>query len=87
MLVGLLKQSNSLGLRAYLLSYMTFLILLGLLIGRGGPISWLANGTLQRLINVATFVPVGVVGFFFWRELHRGSPDWPHSIEQENPKS
>lgn len=75
MLVGLLKQSHSSGLRAYLASCMAFLVLLGLLISRGAPISWLPTGTLQRLINVATFVPVGVVGFFFWRELHRGSPD------------
>jgi len=75
MLVGLLKQRHSSGLRAYLLSCMTFLVLLGLLIGRGAPISWLPNGTLQRLINVATFVPVGVVGFFFWRELQREPPD------------
>ena len=80
MLVGLLKQKRSWGLRAYLASCMTFLVLLGLLISRGAPISWLPTGTLQRLINVATFVPVGVVGFFFWRELHTGSPDQPHSI-------
>ena len=79
MLVGLLKQSHSSGLRAYLASCMTFLVLLGLLIGRGAPISWLARGTVQRLISVATFVPVGVVGFFFWRELRRGSPDQPQS--------
>lgn len=79
MLVGLLRQSHSSGLRAYLVSCMTFLVLLGLLISHRGPISWLARGTLQRLISVATLVPVGVVGFFFWRELHRGSADYPHS--------
>ncbi|HEY6905272.1 MAG TPA: DUF998 domain-containing protein [Candidatus Acidoferrales bacterium] len=75
MLVGLSKQSHSSGLRAYLAGCMTFLVILGLLIGRGSQISWLARGTVQRLISLATFVPIGVVGFFFWRELHRESPD------------
>jgi hypothetical membrane protein len=70
MLIGLWKQSQSRGLRTYLISSITFLFLLTLLLSHRSSIPWLENGTVQRLINVATLVPVGVVGFFFWRELH-----------------
>ena len=89
MLIGLWKRSHSSGLRTYLICSVTFLFLLAPLT------SWLGRGTLQRLIALGTLVPVGVVGFFFWRELHRGSvlakdmkeysPDsaWQKTEEQE----
>lgn len=73
MLVGLWKRSHSAALRAYLLLSIALLLLLIPLIPR------LGRGTLQRLIGVGTMVPVGVVGFCFWRELHRDSPDQPES--------
>ena len=63
MLIGLWKRSHSSGLRTYLIFSVTFLFLLGPLV------SWIGRGTLQRLIAVGTLVPVGVIGFFFWREL------------------
>jgi hypothetical membrane protein len=63
MLIGLWKNHHSSGLRAYLIFSIMLLLLLSLL----AP--WLGRGTLQRLIHVATLVPVGVIGFFFWREL------------------
>jgi hypothetical membrane protein len=64
MLMGLLKKRQSAGLRAYLIFSIVFLLLLIPLMPR------LGRGTLQRLIAVGTLFPVGVVGFFFWRELH-----------------
>ena len=74
MLIGLWKRSHSSALRIYLIFSVTFLFLLGPLV------SWFGRGTLQRLIALGTLVPVGIVGFFFWRELHSGSPDQPDSI-------
>jgi hypothetical membrane protein len=74
MLIGLWKRSHSSALRTYRICSITFLLLLAPLT------SWLGRGTLQRLIALGTLVPVGVIGFFFWRELHRGSPDQPDSI-------
>jgi hypothetical membrane protein len=71
MLIGLWKQSGSWGLRTYLIFSITSLFLLTLLISHRSSIPWLENGTIQQLINAATLVPVGVVGFFFWRELQR----------------
>ena len=63
LLIGLWKQNHSWGLRIYLLFSITLLILLV-------PLnSWLGRGTLQRLIFAGTLVPVGVIGFVFWREL------------------
>ena len=76
MLIGLWKQSHRLSLRIYLIFSVTFLFLLTQLMSHKSSISWLENGTIQRLINVATLVPVGVVGFFFWRELRSiGGPN------------
>jgi len=77
MLIGLWKQSHSLSLRIYLIFSVTFLFLLTQLISYRSSISWLESGTIQRLTNVATLVPVGVVGFFFWREPQRESSDHP----------
>src|SRR4029077_7898937 len=67
MLIGLWKRGHSSALRIYLIFSVTFLFLLVPLV------SWCGRGTLQRLIAAGTLVPVGIVGFFFWRELHRGS--------------
>jgi Predicted membrane protein len=69
MLLGLWKQGHNLGLRTYLLLSIALLVLLVPLSSRLGP------GTLQRLISAGTLVPVGVVGFSFWRELRRKTPD------------
>src|ERR1700719_518212 len=76
MLIGLWKRTHSSGLRTYLICSVTLLFLLA-------PLTSLR--TLQRLIALGTLVPVGIVGFFFWRELHRGSPDQPDSILISRP--
>jgi hypothetical membrane protein len=65
MLLGLWKQKRSSGLQTYLLLCIALLVLLVPLSARIG------RGTLQRLISAGTLVPVGVVGFSFWRELRR----------------
>jgi len=69
MLLGLWKQKQSSGLRIYLILSIALLVLLVPLGSR------LGRGTLQRLISAATLVPVGVVGFSFWRELRREAQD------------
>lgn len=74
MLIGLWKQPRSLGLRAYLIVSIVFLLLLVPMT------SWLGRGTLQRLIAVGALLPVGVVGFFFWRELRGGSTTMSNSV-------
>ena len=79
MLIGLWKRSHSSGLRTYLIFSVTFLFLLGPLV------SSIGRGTLQRLIAVGTLVPVGVIGFFFWRELHRKSLERPNSMSASWP--
>jgi hypothetical protein len=67
MLIGVWKQRRDAGLRAYLLACVLFLVLLV-------PVkSRLGHGTLQRLIYAGTSVPMGVVGFVFWRELRAES--------------
>jgi hypothetical membrane protein len=74
MLIGLLRRRESAALRIYLALSIAFLFVLS-------PLSsWLERGTLQRLIDVGTIVPIGVVGLFFWRELHGGTPDKPIPI-------
>src|SRR4029077_1402951 len=70
MLVGLWNERGRPGLRAYLIFCVAFLLLLVPLMSRTISISWLEGGTLQRLIAVGMVVPVGVIGFFLWRELH-----------------
>jgi hypothetical membrane protein len=79
MLIGLWKRSYSSGLRTYLAFSVTFLFLLSPLV------SWIGRGTLQRLIALGTLVPVGVIGFFFWRELHRKSSERPNSMSASRP--
>ncbi len=67
MLIGLWKHSHGSGVRAYLIFSIMLLLVLSLV----AP--WLGRGTLQRLIHVTTLVPVGVIGFLFWRELQTTS--------------
>jgi hypothetical membrane protein len=69
LLMGLWKEAHSSGLRLYLLLSVTLLFLLVPLSSR------LGRGTLQRLITVGSLLPVGVVGFSFWRELRIGALD------------
>jgi hypothetical membrane protein len=69
LLMGVWKQGHSSGLRFYLLLSVTLLFLLVPLSSR------LGRGTLQRLITVGSLLPVGVVGFVFWRELQIGALD------------
>jgi hypothetical membrane protein len=63
MLIGLWKHGHSPVVRVYLIFSIMLLLVLSLV----AP--WLGRGTLQRLIHVTTLVPVGVIGFLFWREL------------------
>jgi hypothetical membrane protein len=67
MLIGLLKKGQSLGLRIFLVSIVVFLLVLIPLAPR------LGRGTLQQLLDAAILVPVGVVGFYFRRELRESS--------------
>lgn len=67
LLIGLLKQRGSAALRIYLVFSVLLLLLLIPFIPR------LGRGVAQDLIAVGTTVPIGVVGFSFWRELRRGS--------------
>jgi hypothetical membrane protein len=69
LLMGVWKRGHSWGLRLYLLLSVTLLFLLVPLDSR------LGRGTLQRLITVGSLLPVGVVGFSFWRELQMGASD------------
>lgn len=74
MLIGLLQERRSRGLRIYLALSITFLLLL---------IPWiprLGRGTVQRLIAAGTLLPVGVIGFSFWREFARNCPERPDRI-------
>jgi hypothetical membrane protein len=70
MLIGLWKKGQSLGLRIFLLCTIVFLLLLVPLAPS------LGRGTLQRLLHAAILIPVGVVGYYFWREL-QGRPSSP----------
>ena len=63
LLMGVWKRGHSWGLQLYLLLSVMLLFLLVPLDSR------LGRGTLQRLITVGSLLPVGVVGFSFWREL------------------
>jgi hypothetical membrane protein len=67
MLIGLLRRKENAALRIYLVLSIAFLFVLSPLGSR------FERGTLQRLIDLGTIVPVGVVGLFFWRELHKAS--------------
>jgi hypothetical membrane protein len=78
MLVGLWKQNHSSGLRTYLILSTTFLVILVPLSSR------LGRGALQRLIAMGTLVPVGVIGFAFWRELHGAPPELRNSSPQSD---
>lgn len=69
LLMGVWKRGHGWGLRLYLLLCVTLLFLLAPLDAR------LGRGTLQRLIAVGSLLPVGVVGFSFWRELQIGASD------------
>jgi hypothetical membrane protein len=69
LLMGVWKRSRSWGLQLYLLLSVTLLFLLVPLDSR------LGRGTLQRLITVGSLLPVGVVGFSFWRQLQIGASD------------
>jgi len=69
-LVGLWRERRRRALQIFLVLCVAVMFLLGPLSSR------LGRGTLQRLINSATLLPVGVVGFAFWRD-RRGEP--PHS--------
>jgi hypothetical protein len=69
LLMGVWKRGHGWGLRLYLLLCVTLLFLLAPLDSRIG------RGTLQRLITVGSLLPVGVVGFSFWRELQIGASD------------
>lgn len=60
-LIGLWRERRRRALQIFLVLCVALLFLLGPLSSR------LGRGTLQRLINSATLLPVGVVGFSFWR--------------------
>lgn len=62
-LIGQWKKGQSLGLRTFLVCFVVFLLALIPLAPR------LGRGDLQRFLDAAILIPVGVVGFYFRREL------------------
>jgi cell division protein FtsB len=60
-LLGLWRERRRRALQIFLVFCVAVLFWLGPLSSR------LGRGTLQRLIHCATVLPVGVVGFVFWR--------------------
>lgn len=85
LLIGLWGQSDSRGLRIYLLATIVLQIVLVPMI------PWLERGVAQRLVAATIVLPVGVVGFFLWRDLHHArdtlEPENPISIDQSIAKS
>jgi hypothetical protein len=72
-LIALWRERRRRALQIFLVLCVALLFLLGPLSSR------LGRGTLQRLINSATLLPVGVVGFSFWRDRHAASRHPPPS--------
>lgn len=73
LLIGLWKERRRRALQIFLVLCIAVLVALGPLNSR------LGRGTLQRLINAATLLPVGAVALSFWRERrdegeHRATP-------------
>jgi hypothetical membrane protein len=67
MLIALLNRRGI--LRTYLICSIGLMMVLIPFKARLGP------GTLQLLIAVATLLPIGVLGFFFWLEMRQSLPD------------
>jgi hypothetical membrane protein len=71
MFIGIAKEGQSPRLRAYLfLSVLLLAPIVALFKGKL-TIPGLRWGTVQRLLALAAFVPIGVVGFFFLRREQR----------------
>lgn len=68
LLIGLWKQRDASGVRIYLLASTALILLLFPFMFGMASATWLEPGGLQRLFAMATFVPVGVVGYFFKRK-------------------
>ncbi len=66
MLIAIWDQERLRGLRAYLLFSVLLLVPVVSLFEGKLVISGLGSGTLQRLLALATYVPIGVAGFFFF---------------------
>src|SRR5262249_62198112 len=68
LLIGLWKQGDANGVRIYLFASAALILLLFPFMFGMASVAWLEPGGLQRLFAIATFVPVGVVGYFFKRK-------------------
>ena len=68
LLIGLWKQRDASGVRIYLVASIALILLLFPFMFGMASVAWLEPGALQRLFAMATFVPVGVVGYFFKRK-------------------
>ena len=68
LLLGLWKQRDANAARIYLAASIALILLLFPFMFGMVSVAWLEPGALQRLFAIATFVPVGVVGYFFKRE-------------------
>ncbi len=65
LLIGVWKEREKRALRLYLLASVGSVLLLFPFMGRMISTTVLQGGTFQRLFAIATFVPVGVVGYSF----------------------
>jgi hypothetical membrane protein len=65
MLIGTWGKHHLQGLRTYLLFSILLLVPVVLLLKGALTVAWLPHGTTQRLLALGTYVPVGVVGFYF----------------------
>jgi hypothetical membrane protein len=65
MLIGTWGKDHLQGLRTYLLFSVALLVPVAIFLKGSSTTTWLAKGTLQRLLALGTYVPVGVVGFYF----------------------
>ena len=72
MLIGLWRQGNGIWLRTYLLLSLTFALLTIPLIFQWTSVPLLKFGAIQRIAALSAMVPIGVVGYYFWRETRRG---------------
>lgn len=67
MLMAAWGKDHLRGLRNYLLFSILLLVPVILLLERMISIAWLGAGTVQRLLALGTYVPVGVAGAYFLR--------------------
>jgi hypothetical membrane protein len=66
MLIATWEKDHLKGLRTYLFASVLLLVPVVVLLKGTLTIPWLPIGTLQRLLALGTYVPIGVVGVYFF---------------------